>query len=399
MSSYKSQINPSQVSNHPANLKNEYIVIPSQSAPSFGGQFTIQFNQFNLFLHDIILNFNTSSLNTVTSSGATFATNCPRINPVAFWCQKIEIKLGSSVIQTLYDIDLFQYVQLWSQDEQHRLFLNNAMGLYSSASDRYTLSSNTSDWYLPLKCFLNSTHLPIISLGQMITMNIYMQPLANLTTTTLTSGTLTSQSMTINSCAALCRTTKMTQELVNATTMMLTKTPTTYIFSDRKYQSFTAQSGINQFTGVLSNITGKIQALYFIVRPVSGLTGDNEFNYTQIQNFQYLDGGSASIVGGSVVKGTFSQTIQNAAWVKTWYANDSYIGVSNSYVYLYAFSIEPLVDITTGKSSGGARVFTGTESLNITFLSTLSSTYQIDVYAYLSAGICLTATSGSKVNV
>ena len=49
MSSYKSQINPSQVSNHPGNLKNEYNVIPSQSAPSFGGQFTIQFNQFNLF--------------------------------------------------------------------------------------------------------------------------------------------------------------------------------------------------------------------------------------------------------------------------------------------------------------------------------------------------------------
>ena len=67
--------------------------------------------------------------------------------------------------------------------------------------------------------------------------------------------------------------------------------------------------------------------------------------------------------------------------------------------YLYSFSIEPLVDITTGKSSGGARVFTGTESLNITFLSTLSSTYQIDVYAYLSAGICLTSTSGTKVNV
>ena len=399
MNSYKSQINPSQVSNHPANLKNEYIVIPSQSAPSFGGQFTIQFNQFNLFLHDIILNFNTGPLTTVTSSGATFSSNCPRINPVAFWCQKIEIKLGSSVIQTLYDIDLFQYVQLWSQDEQHRLFLNNAMGLYSSASDRYTLSSNTSDWYLPLKCFLNSTHLPIISLGQMITMNIYMQPLANLTTTTLTSGTLTSQSMTINSCAALCRTTKMTQELVNATTMMLTKTPTTYIFSDRKYQSFTAQNGINQFTGVLSNITGRVQALYFILRPTSGLTGDNEFNYTQISQFEIRDGGSQNIVGGSPIKSSFNQTIQNAAWLKTWYANDSYTGVSNSYVNLYAFSIEPLVDITNGKSSGGARNFVGTESIILYFNSALSTTYQIDLYAYVQSGICLTATSGSKVNV
>ena len=97
------------------------------------------------------------------------------------------------------------------------------MGLYSSASDRYTLSQTTSDYYLPLKCFLNATHIPIVSLGQMITMNIYMQPLANLTTTTLTSGTLTSQSMTINSCSALCRVTKMPQELVNNVTLQLQK--------------------------------------------------------------------------------------------------------------------------------------------------------------------------------
>ena len=399
MTTYKSQIISSQVANYPAGLKNEYIVIPSQSAPTFGGQFTIQFNQFNLFLHDIILNFNCSALTTVTSSGATFATNCPRINPIPFWCQKIEIKLGSSVIQTLYDVDLFQYIQLWSQDEQHRLFSNNAMGLYSSALDRYTLSQNTSDYYLPLKCFLNATHIPIVSLGQMITMNIYMQPLANLTTTTLTSGTLTSQSMTINSCSALCRTTKMTPQIVNDITMTLTKTPTTFFFSDRKYQSFTAQSGINQFTGVLSNIQGRVQALYFIVRPTNGLTGDNEFNYTAISQFEIRDGGSQNIVGGSPIKSSFNQSLQMSAWTKTWYANDSYTGVSNSYVYLYAFSIDPLVDISTGKPSGGSRQFTGTESLILYFNSALSTSYQIDVYAYVQSGICLTATSGQKVNV
>ena len=73
--------------------------------------------------------------------------------------------------------------------------------------------------------------------------------------------------------------------------------------------------------------------------------------------------------------------------------------MSNSYVNLYAFSIEPLVDITTGKSSGGARNFVGTESIILYFNSALSTTYQIDLYAYVQSGICLTSTSGSKVNV
>ena len=64
----------------------------------------------------------------------------------------------------------------------------------------------------------------------------------------------------------------MTQQVINDTTQMLMKMPTTYLFSDIKYQSFVAQSGISTFTGVLSNITGKLQALYFVVRPTTGLT-------------------------------------------------------------------------------------------------------------------------------
>ena len=120
----------------------------------------------------------------------------------------------------------------------------------------------------------------------------------------------------------------MTQKVIDDTVMMLTKMPTTYLFSDIKYQSFVAQSGISQFTGVLSNITGKVQALYFVVRPTTGLTGDNVFDFTEISTYELRDGGSQSIIGGSVVKSTFSQTIQAATWMKSYYLNDSYTGVS-----------------------------------------------------------------------
>ena len=211
--------------------------------------------------------------------------------------------VDDQVIETLYDLDIFEHIQLWSQDEQHRLFLNDAAGLYSSPVDRYNLSNNTSDWYVPLKCFVNQTHISILSLGHQLTLNIYLNPLSSLLYTDgISGGTLTSSSCTINSCNAICRITRMTQKVVDDTIMMLTKMPTTYLFSDIKYQSFLAQSGITTFTGVLSNITGKLQALYFVVRPTTGLTGDNAFSFTEISQFEIRNGGSQNIIGGSPVK-------------------------------------------------------------------------------------------------
>ena len=399
MTTYKSQINPSQVANHPSGLKNEYVVIPSQSAPSFGSQFSILLNQTNVFLHDIVLDFNVGAVAT-TTTGGTFISNTPRLSPAPFWIQKVEIRMGSSVIETLYDLDIFEHVQLWSEDEKNRIFLNDAMGLYSSAVDRYTLSNTTSDWYVPLKCFVNSTHIPILSLGHQITLNVYMSPLANVLTTDLSGGTITSTSCNINSCAAICRLTRMTPELANASNTMLMKSPTTYLFSDVKYQSFVAQSGITQFTGILANITGKVQALYFVVRnTATGLVGDNAFQFTPISQFEIRDSGSTNIVGGSPIRSTFNQAIQSAAWLRTFYLNDSYTGVSNSYVYVYSFAISPLEDINVGRSSGGSRVFSGVESLLLTFPSALTQSYQIDCFAYLASGVCLTASTATKVNV
>ena len=87
MTSYKSQINPSQVANHPAGLKNEYVVIPSQSAPSFGSQFSILLNQTNILLHDIILDFNVGAVQT-TTTGGTFIQNTPRLSPAPFLYRK-----------------------------------------------------------------------------------------------------------------------------------------------------------------------------------------------------------------------------------------------------------------------------------------------------------------------
>ena len=87
MTSYKSQINPSQISNNPPGLKNEFVVIPSQSAPSFGSQFSILLNQTNILLHDIILDFNVGAVQT-TTTGGTFINNTPRLSPAPYLFKK-----------------------------------------------------------------------------------------------------------------------------------------------------------------------------------------------------------------------------------------------------------------------------------------------------------------------
>ena len=61
-------------------------------------------NQTSLFLHDIVLNFNTNAIQATTSSGGSFINNSPRLNPSPFWIQKCEIRMGSQVIETLYDL-------------------------------------------------------------------------------------------------------------------------------------------------------------------------------------------------------------------------------------------------------------------------------------------------------
>ena len=60
----------------------------------------------------------------------------------------------------------------------------------------------------------------------------------------------------------------------------------------------------------LRDITGKVQALYFVVRPTTtGLTGDNAFSFTEISQFEIRDGGSQNIIGGSPVKSTISSIL------------------------------------------------------------------------------------------
>ena len=52
-------------------MKHESIIIPSTSAPTWGGYFVIDFRERNCILHDLTLQFNVSQLTGYTGSNAT----------------------------------------------------------------------------------------------------------------------------------------------------------------------------------------------------------------------------------------------------------------------------------------------------------------------------------------
>jgi len=52
-------------------MKHESIIIPSTSAPTWGGYFVIDFRERNCILHDLTIQFNLSALTGYTSTNAT----------------------------------------------------------------------------------------------------------------------------------------------------------------------------------------------------------------------------------------------------------------------------------------------------------------------------------------
>ena len=104
-------------------MKHESIIVPSTSAPSWGGYFVIDFRERNCILHDLVLQFNVSALTGYTGANAT----SPRYTPAYFWFTRIEIVQNNNVIDTVYSNQQFLMNQLYSNDEQ-RIIKNLSCG-------------------------------------------------------------------------------------------------------------------------------------------------------------------------------------------------------------------------------------------------------------------------------
>lgn len=372
-----------QHSSIPEGLKHEYVIIPSTSAPSWGGYFVIDIREKNCNLHDVVLQFNATAL-----TYSTTTTN-PRYTPAVFWPQRIEFVQNNNVIDTVYANEQFICTQLFNFDEQRKL-INVAMGQYDSTTQRQTLASATNTYYVDLSTYFQQGHIPLVDNNTDIQIRVYMDTLANNAVANGSTGTPIS---TINSCNAVCKLTRIPSHHSHAFKHSLASRHHHFKFTELRYGTFIVASGVSSTTIVLTPITGNLHYLFFTVRPTASLTGESAFSYTAINNFAILDGTSSNIVGGQSIPSALALTIFNKHNIKS-----SYTSETNANVYMWSFSASPVDSFQDGVELSTFR-FNGNEQLQIQFTGSLAANVQVDVYAFVHAAVEYTSSGVRKISL
>lgn len=368
----------------PSALKHEIIIVPSTNTPSWGSMFICDIREHNIKLHNITLQFNVSAISGLTGS----VTNYPNYNPAFCWFTRIEILQNSNVIDTIYPEQQF-LMQQFSQIDEDRLYINNGAGNYSSLSQRNALATSTNNYYINLKTYFDQCHMNLLSNSSDLQLRIYMDTASNQINQSTLTGTPVS---TINSCNVICKITRLDQATVQNTVSMFSKGPVHHLFHDLRFGQFTvlnsASSTALSTQIVLTPIVGKIAVLYFIVRPVGGVSGTSQLKFTPITSFSLLDSTSTNIVGGQDIQSSLALDYLNLYWCQSSYSQETSIGLTDNSanVYCWSFSSDPIRALTTGQLLG-SKQFTGAEQLKLNFTSAVSTNYTVSVYALCESAI------------
>ena len=371
----------------PPNLKSEIVIIPSTSQPNWGSYFIFDIKERNVIISDIILNFNLGLITGLTGSVA----NYPIYVPATFFFSKVELVMNNVTIDTLYPLQEFISQQFLFEDEDRQL--NNCLqGSYSGPLQRYALSSVAgSNYYVKLRTFFNETHIPILSDSHNLQIRVYMDSCANCVSQSTLTGTPTS---TINFANVICKVTKLSSEIATARLTAMIKAPEHSIFHNVRYSPFNIASGVSASTIVLTPFVGNICWLFFVVRPVASMTGDNAFKFTKISNFAILDSSSSNCVGGQSIPHTLALQYLNSFYSKSSYTTETDIGCNlagdikdnKANIYAWSFSSNPTEALHKGLLLGHKK-FVGNEQLQVTFTAALTAAVQIDVFAYCQSAI------------
>jgi hypothetical protein len=365
----------------PNNLRSEYIIIPSVSLAQFGSYFIFDVKERNTIVSDIIIGFNVNAISGLTGTNAGF----PHFVPATFWIQKCELVMNNVTIDTLYPIQEFISQQFLFSDED-RVLINNMQGSYASTTQRNSLATATSNYYIKLRSLFNECHLPLLSDSHNLQIRVYMEQLSNIVMTTGLTGTASSS---INSANVILKLMKLPAEIATNRYNAMIKSPEHSIFHNVRYSPFNVNSGVSQTTLVLTPFVGNIICLFFVVRNTNALTGNGAFAFTAIKDFAILDSTSANCVGGQPIPSALALQYLNSFNCKSSYSAETSIGANlagtvtntNANVYCWSFSSNLSEALQHGLLLGH-RKFLGNEQLQISFTGSLGANVQIDVFAY-----------------
>ena len=197
----------------------------------------------------------------------------------------------------------------------------------------------------------------------------------------------------------LARITRLPQEIINQELQAIVKRPNFLRFNECRYQSFTVQSGVSSTSLVLSGLVGKVNSIWFVVRPVSGLTGNNLFSFTEIKDFSILNSSGTNISSGQVTPSRFALLQIGNDQSKSSYLAEPYATTPyNSFLYVYSFAAD-LAEQHASAGNYSHYEFRGQEQLQINFATTLAANYQVDVWGSIQSGISQSLTNVRKETI
>ena len=363
----------------PDSIQHQIISIPSSSAPSFGGSAIIDIKQNGTILHDLSL-----ALTLSPCTGTTGGT-LPNLSTGFLLIDRIEFRMGNgNIFYTVFGLEQFLIHQIMESDSV-RTKLNNSVGNYNSAANRNSLFVNSGTYYIHLKSVLDVIRPMLFNDQNSIQLNVVFR---NLNQCYNANGATGSVVCNMISLSALCQISRLDQSTLSFRTQEISRFPYQNLFLDLRPASFIVPTGVTQSSSVLSQVTGNVVYLMFVVKPTSASITSTTF--TQLRSFSISDSTGTSITTGQNVPDGLAKNLQ-ALWSRSSYGCDNEAG---SHFYAWSFSANPIDALKHGVDSGSFK-FNGTQSLNLVFNTTTAETFTVDLFCYVES-VCEQTLSGFR---
>ena len=359
------------------NCTTQWLTLNSLSTPSWGSIVNFDINCLGKIQEAYVV-FNLSAI-----SGCTQSSPSPAFSTAFKFFTNITYSYQGQIIDTVTSDVNFINSQIKYEDSD-RTFINVSSGNYASSSSRYTLGLSTNSYIVQLNSFINQVQPEILNQNGYIRASMQLDTLNNIVD--YTSG---SPVCTINSINLLVKLVKFDTNIMNYKLNQLSRGRYQALFCSNLYQTYNILSGSISSSVTLSNfINANINYIYFILRPITGLTksaGNNYLNY--ISAFNILNSSNESICGG-IIPASQALYVLNRDTTK-----GSYTSETNSSVFFWHHTKNAILTLSSGLPD--ARMYTGNETLNLFFTTALTSSIQVDVFAS-SVAIFNQTTSGCQ---
>lgn len=382
----------------PTGLKHDVMTTASNNIPTWGSSFVIDLKEKNNNFDNLVLAFNVSSIGGRTGD----ITNYPHYVPAYFWIRILDILLNGNVQNTHDGLEQHIINQFLLEDEDRQM-VNSLAGAYNSVIQRRALASTTSTYYIQLKTLIDVCHIPILTEAHNIQLRISLNALADCVALSGGTGTATS---TINSCNLISKVVRLDPFSANNRLGYMQQAPEHSIFHEIKHGLYQIPAGINTVNITMSNITGKVAFLFFVVRPNASLTMDSCYQFLPITSYSIADSTNTSVVGGQPIGSAYCLNYLNQYWSRSSYTNETAVSSNiignvidnGANVYTWSYSANPTDALSTGRCLSAKQHF-GSEILTLNFTGVLGAGVQVDLYAYVESLLTMSVNSVVKNNL